>query len=202
MALIGYLFGCMNGSQIVSKYKQVNIKKGGSKNAGATNTVLLVGWKYGVFVAAFDVFKAIISLYIVVSISMHMEVLFEFKMLLLYVNATFIIIGHNFPVTMQFNGGKGTASFLGVLLFIDWRFTVMTFVIFMLFALATNYFVIGTLMAYLSFITYTAFIFEKGPMYFSLLLMFLFILKHIENFKRIIHKEERKLTSLFHKEVS
>src|SRR5699024_7917466 len=175
MALIGYLSGCMNGSQIISKYKQINIRNGGSKNAGATNTALQVGMKYGAFVAFIDVFKAIISVY--------------------------IIIGHNFPITMQFKGGKGTASFLGVLLFMDWRFAMVAFLIFLLIALATNYFVIGTLAGYLAFIAYTILMHEKGPVYLAFVLTFLFLFKHIDNFKRIVDKEESKITTLFHKEA-
>lgn len=202
MALIGYLFGCINGSQIVSKYKHIDIKNGGSKNAGATNTAMQLGWKSGLFVALVDVFKAIISLYIAASLLIHPEFLFEYKVVLLYVNAMFIVIGHNFPFTMHFKGGKGTASFLGVLLFIDWRFAFMAFVIFILFALATNYFVVGTFMAYLSFIAYTVFTFGKAPAYIAFLLTLLFLLKHTDNIKRIVNKEERKLTSLFHREAS
>src|SRR5699024_2408154 len=114
MALIGYLSGCLNDSQNISKYKQINIRNGGSKDAGDTNTALQVSMKYGAFVAFIDVFKAIISLYLAALLLMHVDILFEYKILLLYINAVFIIIGHNFPITMQFKGGKGTASFLGV----------------------------------------------------------------------------------------
>src|SRR5699024_9010091 len=198
---IGYLSGCMNGSQIISKYKQINIRNRGSKNAGATNTALQVGMKYGAFVACIDVFKAIISLYLAALLLMHVDILFENNMFLQYINAVLIILGNNFPITMQFKGGKGTASFLGVLLFMDWRFAMVAFLIFLLIALATNYFVIGTLAGYLAFIAYTILMHEKGPVYLAFVLTFLFLFKHIDNFKRIVHKEERKLTSLFHKEA-
>src|SRR5699024_6304537 len=90
MALIGYLSGCTNVSKIISKYKQINIRNRGSKYAGATNTALQVGMKYGAFVAFIDVFKAIISLYIAALLLMHVDILFEYKILLLYINAVFI----------------------------------------------------------------------------------------------------------------
>src|SRR5690625_1444565 len=93
IALIGYLFGCINGSQIIGKYKQMNIKDKGSKNAGASNTFLLLGWKSGVFVGAVDIFKAIISLYFVTLLLMHADLFFETQILLLYLNALFVIIG-------------------------------------------------------------------------------------------------------------
>lgn len=51
-SLVGYLFGCLNGSQLIGKYKQVSIKHAGMKNAGATNATLVLGVKYGVVVAS------------------------------------------------------------------------------------------------------------------------------------------------------
>ena|SRR5690625_4745156 len=200
--IIGYLFGCINGSQIIGKYKNVNIKKSGMKNAGASNTTVLLGWKYGFIVAFIDVCKAIASLVIVAFILNKYNVLLEWQMLLLYINALFVVIGHNFPLTMHFNGGKGTASFFGVLLFLDWKFAVLGLFILLLFAFVTNYFVTGTFMLYISFITFTAYSFGRGTTYVAFLFTILFLIKHTENFKRIINKEEVKLSTIFRREAS
>src|SRR5690625_1981869 len=113
---LGYLFGCINGSQIIGKIKQINIKNNGMKNAGATNTTVLLGWRYGIVVAFIDIIKAIISLLILASLLYRYDMLLEMKVLLLYINALFVIVGHNYPLTMNFNGGKGTASLFGILL--------------------------------------------------------------------------------------
>src|SRR5699024_11319116 len=115
-----------------SKYKQINIRNGGSKNAGATNTALQVGMKYGAFVAFIDVFKAIISLYIAALLLMHVDILFEYKILLLYINAVFIIIGHNFSITMLFICGKWSVSFFVVFFFIVLCFMLFEFFIFII----------------------------------------------------------------------
>jgi glycerol-3-phosphate acyltransferase PlsY len=202
IAFIGYLFGCINGSQIIGKYKHIDIKNHGSKNAGASNVTLQLGWKSGLFVVMVDVFKAIISLYIVTSLLIHADFLFEYQVLLLYINALFVIVGHNFPLTMHFNGGKGTASFLGILLFIDWKIAIMAFVMFLLVAFATNYFVIGTFFAYVFFIAYTSFTYGGRPVYIAFLLTVLFLFKHVDNVKRIINKEETKLSSLLRRHAS
>lgn len=111
LMIIGYLFGCINGSQIVGKYKNIDIKNNGMKNPGASNTTVLLGWKYGIVVACIDIFKATISLVIAAYLLDRYLVSFELQMLLLYINALFVVIGHNFPFTMNFKGGKGTASF-------------------------------------------------------------------------------------------
>ena len=199
--LIGYLFGCLHGSQIIGKLKHINVKKNGSKNAGATNTVLLLGWKYGAIVAFVDIFKAIISFLFIALLLYKYNVLFEVQIILLYLNALFVIIGHNFPLTMNFKGGKGTASFLGFLLCLDWKFTFLAFMLFIMFALITKYFVFGTFIAYLSFVFYTATSFGRGALYIAVLLNLLFLVSHIENFKRIINKEEMTISTMFRREA-
>lgn len=201
-SFFGYLFGCINGSQLIGKYKNVSIKQSGMKNAGATNTTLLLGWKFGIMVAFIDIFKAIISLAFIAFILNHYDITFAMKMLFLYVNGLFVIIGHNYPVTMKFNGGKGTASLFGVLLFIDWKLAVTGFIILVLFALVSNYFVAGTFMLYIAFIGFTAYAYGKAPTYIALLFLLLFFIKHTENVKRILRKEEVKVSTLFQREAS
>ncbi len=199
--LIGYLFGCLHGSQIIGKLKHINVKKNGSKNAGATNTVLLLGWKYGAIVAFVDIFKAIISFLFIALLLYKYNVLFEIQIILLYLNALFVIIGHNFPLTMNFKGGKGTASFLGFLLCLDWKFTFLAFMLFIMFALITKYFVFCIFIAYFSFAFYTATSFGRGALYIAVLLNLLFLVSHIENFKRIMNKEEMTISTMFRREA-
>lgn len=202
VVIIGYLFGCVHGSQIVGKYKHTNIKKSGMKNAGATNATLVLGFRYGLIVAFIDIFKAIISLLIISSLLNKFDVAYDLQILYLYINALFVIIGHNFPLTMNFNGGKGTASLFGILLYIDWRFAVTGLFVLLLFAFVTNYFVTGTLILYISFAMYTSFLFGRAPTIIAILFIFLFFIKHAENFKRIMNKEEVKVSSVFRREVS
>lgn len=202
VVMIGYLFGCVNGSQIIGKLKDVNIKSSGMKNAGATNTTLLLGWRYGIIVACIDVFKAVFSLLLTAILLQQYHLMLELQVTLLYANALFVIIGHNYPIQMNFSGGKGTASLFGVLLFIDWKFAVTGLFILLLFAAVTNYFVTGTFVLYISFIGYTAYSFGRGPAMISFLLLLLFLLKHIENFRRIMNKEEVKISSLLRREAS
>src|SRR5699024_9677517 len=141
---IGYLFGCLHGSQIIGKYKQINLKQEGSKNAGASNTAILLGWRYGFIVAIIDITKAMASFLVIAMILQESNLMIDVQ-LLFYLNGLFVLIGHNFPLTMHFKGGKGTASFLGFLLCLDWKFALMAFSLFLLVAMITKYFVLGTL---------------------------------------------------------
>src|SRR5699024_4231669 len=151
-----------------------------------------------VLVAIIDIFKAISSLtlvYILISLlSLSNETI------LLYLNGLFIIIGHNYPISMHFKGGKGTASFLGFLLFFDYKFMITAFILFFLIALITNYLVLGTFTAYLAFISYSLYAFGKVTGLLALIFMIIFLFRHIDNFKRIINHEEKQMRSMFKNE--
>ncbi|SEQ75812.1 glycerol-3-phosphate acyltransferase PlsY [Virgibacillus subterraneus] len=200
VSLIGYLIGCVHGSQVVSIYKKVDIKNKGVKNSGASNTTILLGWKYGTLVALIDVFKATLSILLVLYILNDQGITGETQTLLVYINALFIILGHNYPITMKFSGGKGTASLVGVLLAIDWKVAVIGIGILLLFTLTTDYLVVGVLFMYFSFLVTTYFFFGIEPTMVVVLLSIISIMKHMENYKRILYKEETKLSSMFKKE--
>ncbi|WP_188632187.1 glycerol-3-phosphate acyltransferase [Lentibacillus kapialis] len=200
VSLIGYLFGCIHGSQVVAKYKKIDIRNTGVKNSGASNTTILLGWKYGILVALIDIFKATLSVLLVLYLLGDWGITEPEQTLLVYMNAFFIIVGHNHPVTMKFSGGKGTASLVGVLLAIDWNIAVIGIAILLLFALATDYLVIGVLFMYFSFLITTFLFFGIEPTVVVVLLSIMSIVKHMENYKRIIHKKETRLSSMFRKE--
>ena len=64
--IIGYLFGCLQWSYILSMIiKKQDIRTLGAGNAGASNMVVSFGWKIGVLVAFLDIFKAIMSIFII-----------------------------------------------------------------------------------------------------------------------------------------
>lgn len=197
--VIGYLFGCVHGSQLVGKYKKIDIKKSGVKNAGASNTTILLGWKYGILVALIDIFKGTLAILLMLYILNGNAITGDAQILLIYVTALAVILGHNFPITMKFSGGKGTASLVGILLAIDWKIALIGIGILLVFTFATDYLVIGVLMMYISFLVTTYYFYGMEPTMIVILLSVLSILKHIENYKRIINKEEKKLSSMFQK---
>jgi glycerol-3-phosphate acyltransferase PlsY len=108
-ALVGYLLGSISPSALIAKIKKKDIRKSGTKNLGAMNTLIHFGKAWGVFVMLFDIMKAVIA----VKIAKY------FVPSLLY--AGFIaggaaVIGHMFPFYMRFKGGKGLAPFAGFVL--------------------------------------------------------------------------------------
>lgn len=195
--VIGYLFGCIHGSAIVGKLKRVNIKESGVKNAGASNTTIVLGWKYGIIVALIDIGKGVVSVllmkYWVNSYSLDERTFY----LLVFINGAFVIIGHIFPVTMKFDGGKGTASMIGVVFAIDWKVGLIGFALLIIISLISDYLPIGVLVMYLSWVFLT-FIFDYPllAILIAFALTLLCIYKHLENWRRIQNKTETRISSM------
>lgn len=130
---LGYLAGCINPAAWISQKKHVNLKEEGTGNLGATNTAYVMGKKAGYFVLFFDVLKSYFSFKIA-------EWLFP-KLLIAGILASIgCILGHCFPVTMHFQGGKGLAAFGGLILaYKPWIFlTIITVGITLMFVCNTG----------------------------------------------------------------
>jgi len=127
---MGYCAGCVSPAAFVSKKKNVDLKTEGTKNLGATNTALVLGKKAGYFVLVLDVLKSFFSYKLA-------RILFPHLQLAGLIAGIGVIIGHCFPATMRFQGGKGLASFGGLVLAHDLRAFafLLTFGIIMAFAL-------------------------------------------------------------------
>jgi glycerol-3-phosphate acyltransferase PlsY len=108
--LASYLLGAIPTSYLVSRaFAKIDLRQHGSGNLGATNLYRVLGWKYAIPVALFDIAKgAIPVLYFAPQVSSS-----ELFALACGVAA---ILGHVFSVFVQFNGGKGVATAAGVML--------------------------------------------------------------------------------------
>lgn len=109
---LGYLVGCMNPAALVGRKKNVDLKNTGTGNLGATNTALVLGQKAGWFVLIFDMLKSILSY-------KAARILFPHLRLAGFIASLGVLIGHCFPFNMGFVGGKGLASFGGLVLAAD-----------------------------------------------------------------------------------
>ena len=108
-AVMGYLIGCLNAAYIVGRLNGRDIRKAGSHNAGATNALIVIGLRAGLFVAAFDILKAAAAVWLARALFGPLEFAAELA-------GVCCIFGHAYPFWMGFHGGKGFASFLGLIL--------------------------------------------------------------------------------------
>lgn len=197
--IIGYLFGCLQWSYFISKgIFKTDIRSLGGGNAGASNTVVSLGWKWGVLVALLDILKAIASIAIVRYL--FKLAIIEGNILHLYLNGLFVILGHDYPFFMGFKGGKGTASLLGMTMAIDYRLGALGFLVILLVTVLTDYIALGTLSLVTFFILGTIYLkFGFIPVIITIIIASLSFYHHIPNLKAIKNKEEKGLREALRK---
>lgn len=189
IVLLGYLIGSLSASYFFGKLNGINVKKSGSGNLGASNTVVLMGWKAGVFVALHDIAKAIIAIVIV-------RILFKDVAYASEIAGVACVIGHIFPFYLGFNGGKGFASYVGMALALDFKLALGVIVLAAILTLATDYIVTATLTTIVVVPLYIAFMHHN---YMAALIIsfasLVMVFKHLENIKRILNGTEIGLRS-------
>ena len=107
--LLGYGIGCLNPAAWVGKRNHINLKEAGTGNLGATNTTMVLGRKAGAFVLVFDVAKSFLAAKLARWLLPQLAV----SGMLACIG---VILGHCFPVTRHFSGGKGLAAYGGMML--------------------------------------------------------------------------------------
>jgi len=119
--VIGYLLGSINGASLIGKRKNVDLKQEGTKNLGATNTMMVLGWSAGIFVMAFDILKSFAA-------GKLAQVLFPQLRVAGMLACIGTILGHCFPVFLGFHGGKGLSAFGGLVIYYNlWFVPIILF---------------------------------------------------------------------------
>ena len=181
--LVSYLFGSIPFGLLLTKiFLKKDIREIGSGNIGATN-VLRAGNKIlGYSTLVLDILKAVLPiLYIKFFINDY-----------LYISALSIFIGHVFPIWLKFKGGKGVASYLGILCCLD-IFTALIFgiiwiSIFILFKFSS----LSSLLASLTIPIFHFFYNSNSDYYFYFMMFILIFFTHRENIKRLRNNTESK----------
>ena len=181
--LVSYLFGSIPFGLLLTKiFLKKDIREIGSGNIGATN-VLRAGNKIlGYSTLVLDILKAVLPiLYIKFFMSDY-----------LYISALSIFIGHVFPIWLKFKGGKGVASYLGILCCLD-IFTALIFgvvwiSVFVLFKFSS----LSSLLASLIIPIFHFFYNSNSDYYFYFMMFILIFFTHRENIKRLRNNTESK----------
>ena len=115
LLISSYLLGSFPSGYILVKYvKKTDIRTEGSKNTGATNTTRILGAKYGFIALLIDAIKGIIIMSILIIFQLEqLYIVNGINLLAIY--GLFAVLGHVFPVFLNFRGGKAVATSFGVL---------------------------------------------------------------------------------------
>ena len=179
---LSYLCGSIPFGILLSiLFKKKDPRKIGSKNIGATNVLRSGGWKLAVLTLFFDILKGFIPINIIIT----------FNQDLLGVATMFVILGHIFPFWLKFKGGKGVATFIGVLLAYDIQYFLIFIITWLFSALIFRF---SSLSAIFAIVVNLIIVINVKENYFYFLITSLMILlKHSSNFSRLIKGEESKI---------
>ena len=181
--LVSYLFGSIPFGLLLTKiFLKKDIREIGSGNIGATN-VLRAGNKIlGYSTLVLDILKAVLPiLYIKFFMNDY-----------LYISALSIFIGHVFPIWLKFKGGKGVASYLGILCCLD-IFSALIFGVVWIFVFVLSKFSsLSSLLASLTIPFFHFFYNSNFDFYFYFMMFILIFFTHRENIKRLRNNTESK----------
>ncbi|BAH17717.1 glycerol-3-phosphate 1-O-acyltransferase PlsY [Macrococcoides caseolyticum] len=185
LLLIAYLLGAIPTGLIVGKlFFNKDIRKFGSGNLGATNTFRVLGKKAGIFVTIFDVAKGVLPAIfpIIYDLDIH-GIWFGLA----------AIIGHVYPIYLNFKGGKAVATSAGVILGVNPVVFLIIAVIFFTLLFTTRMVSLTSILTSIGNFITTLFFDDIILQIISFLIMLLIIIRHSSNIKRIISGTEPKI---------
>ncbi|MEB3029349.1 glycerol-3-phosphate 1-O-acyltransferase PlsY [Parvimonas micra] len=186
--IISYLLGNISGGMIFGKLLfNKDIRDYGSKNAGTTNALRVFGIKAGALTFIVDVLKSLLACFI------GMKLLGLSGILLAGI---FVVIGHNWPIFLNFKGGKGIASSFGFIMFLDYKIAIVAIIIFIIIVILTKYISLGSMLTTTLVLPISYIFFGYRNIYVLLTFLFLAslsIFRHNSNIIRLINGDENKI---------
>ena len=190
-----YLLGSIPSAVWVGKILYgIDVRQHGSGNAGATNVIRVLGYKAGIPVMIFDVFKG----WLAVQLAIWLPVPGQSSEILVYVcigMALAAVLGHVFPVYAGFKGGKGVGTIAGAGIALFPLAILLVLIVFILILAISHYVSLSSIVASLAFPVVVWFIIGErhpGLVGLSLLVAVFIPVTHRKNIIRLIKGEERK----------
>ncbi|MBR2847373.1 MAG: glycerol-3-phosphate 1-O-acyltransferase PlsY [Clostridia bacterium] len=195
-AVIAYLLGSINSSILIGRLFGVkDIRKHGSGNAGATNTLRTIGKKAAILALIGDALKGVIAI-LLTRLVLGMFIEGDLLRIAQYISGVAAVLGHNFPIFFQFKGGKGIVTTAAVGAMMNPFMALIVIAIGVGTIIISKYVSLGSVTAMISYPILVAVTGGDAPyIIFSTVLMLLAVIKHRANIKRLIKHEESKITS-------
>ena len=178
-----YLIGSIPFGFLLTKFfLKKDIRDIGSGNIGATNALRTGNKAIGYSTLSLDILKAVLP---VIFIKLNYP---EY----IYLSSLCVFIGHVFPLWLKFKGGKGIATYVGILFCIDLMFGLIFIFTWLIIYLIFKYSSLSSLIASLSIPAYLLLFLNGKNIFFFLIMFVLIFFTHRKNIKRLINKEESK----------
>ncbi len=194
--LCAYIIGSSNMAYYISKIKKVDVKNSGTKNLGASNATMIFGWYAGVLSAVHDIGKAVLAVVLA-------NLVFPNVAHIGAVAGVACVLGHIYPFYLKFNGGKGFASFIGMVLALNFKAGAIIVIAAVIIALLINYMVGATTTVIVASPIVLAIL--SHSLVFGIIIAVASVViayKHKDNYVRIFKGEEFRLRKAFVKNPS
>ncbi len=180
---ISYLMGSIPFGLILSKiFLKKDIRNIGSGNIGATNVLRSGNKTIGYLTLVLDILKAIVPV---------LYIKYNFPELI-YISSLSVFLGHVFPIWLKFKGGKGVATYVGILFSINYILGITFTFTWLLIFFISKYSSLGSILSTMVIPIFVFFNPNYENEYFYIILFVLIFFTHRENVKRLINKEESK----------
>jgi glycerol-3-phosphate acyltransferase PlsY len=193
----GYLLGSLNTAIVVGKIYGKDIRSHGSKSAGLTNTLRVLGKPAAVLVLVGDILKGIIACLVGLQLGVYVYTGTAIDCISLFAAGAGAVIGHNWPIYFGFKGGKGALTAAAVMLMFNWVLALIALGFFAVIVALTRYVSLGTITAAIFFVAVSFIPAFGSTAYFQVfagLLAAIIIYKHRANIQRLLSGTENKLT--------
>jgi glycerol-3-phosphate acyltransferase PlsY len=182
ISILSYLMGSIPFGFILTKiFLKKDIRDIGSGNIGATNALRTGNKSLGYGTLFFDVIKAVIPvIYVKLNYPDY-----------IFIASLCAFLGHVFPIWLKFKGGKGVATYVGILFSINLTIGFVFIGVWFFTFLISKYSSLSSLFGSLSVPIYLFFFTSQNLIFFSIMFV-LIIYTHRTNVKRLINKEEIK----------
>lgn len=189
--IAAYLIGNLNFAYILVKFfKNEDVRNYGSGNAGTTNVLRVMGKNFALPVFILDALKG--CLVVVVGRLLGLDAVYDGIFLAL--GGIAVVAGHNWPAFLQFRGGKGTATSLGVFLTLDWEVAIIAIMIGLIVLAIWKMVSLASMVGMTMLPVFTLLTGRNTTeIVFAFVLCFFSVFQHRKNIGRIIQGRESKL---------
>ena len=183
IAMISYLMGSIPFGFILTKiFLKKDIREIGSGNIGATNALRAGNKAIGYSTLVLDILKAVVPV-------LYIKIFFQD---FIYIAALCTFLGHVFPIWLKFKGGKGVATYIGILFTINIYFGIVFIFSWLVTFFISKYSSLSSLVGTASVPIYLLILSQFDQVFFFTIIFILVIFTHIENIKRLKNNEETK----------
>ena len=192
VVVISYFIASINPAIIISnKVLNKDIRELGSKNAGTTNSIRIMGKKLGEIVFVLDLLKVVISYIVILLISKLFNIQTSSLSYSLYILGS--VVGHIFPVYYGFKGGKGVAVYLMSAMLVDAKATLVCLAFGVILILITRWVSLGSVCGTILLVILSIFMDTNFNTIVLAIATTIVVVKHKSNIQRIFAGKENKL---------